>query len=279
MSNSNNYPYSANLAAGQHPVNTMPAVATTDSFGQNQIPVSRLPNQQVPLANSQAFLVQNHPDTVNNMGTGHNVNAGRIQVASLDPTANTTMNANPSADNLSHIAKERYTIPNAPNMGNDKNNNNNNSNTMYDQTDSNRDKNMKSDSNKKKNNEPVYGYTNIVGNQAIATHLAGNPSMNTNTSIQNNSTGNMGAANKGETMGLAKNANIGDEINTNPVATNHPHANTPGGDIHTNQLLNQGVLLHDKAGVDTVHHTNSTTGSKHRNDTDTTLDKERMEYH
>jgi len=278
MSNTNtgnNYPYSANLAAGQHPVNTMPAVATTDSFGQNQIPVSKLPVQQVPLANSQAFLVQNHPDTVNNLGSGHNVNAGRIQVASLNPSANTNMNSNPAADNLSNIAKERYTIPNAPNMNNDKNNNNNNTNNMYNQDSQDMNNNNKKSDNNKKHNEQVYGFTNIVGNQAIATHLAGDPNMNTNTQIQNNTTGDMGTGDKGRPLGLSKNANIGDQVNTNPVATNHPHANTPGGDIHTNQLVNQGVLLHDKAKEDNVHHTHT----KHMNNTDTTSDKERMEYH
>jgi len=235
----------SNLATQPSALNTMPASCTATNYAPNTVPVVGQP------AMGQQFLVQNHPDTVNNRGKGHNINAGKVEVASLDPMAMSTMNSNPAAPNLSNVVTKHHVIPNAPNMGNNDNNNRTGNN----------------------NKETIRGQTNIVAPQAVATHLGGDPNLNTNTHIQNNSSAAYGATNAAASHTLGRNANIGNEINTNPVATNHPQANVSGGDIHTNQILNPGVLNQRKADT-----TDNTLSNKHATTSDTTLDKERPLY-
>jgi hypothetical protein len=232
-----------------------------------------------PVANTGSeFLVQNHPDTVNNHGRGHNVNAGKIQVASLNPTAPTTMNTNPVAPNLTNMAKETHTVPAAPGKVPSGYSANAGSRLTGD---------LEHGSHHNKAGKEKFhsttGLTNVVAPQAIATHLSGNPGMNTSTNIQNQ-TG------LGSNHTLHRNANIGDEINTNPVATTHPQANVSGGDIHTNQLLNSRPHLGSSTGLTTggtgnaahhkpLAHGNNLSAEKSRNlGTDNTLDKERPLY-
>lgn len=273
----------SHLTQGINQANTIPATA----LGQTP--------QQVPLnsingglmGNGPEFLVQNHPDTVNNHGKGHNNNKGKIEIASLNANTATNMNSNPNSATLSNVVTEHHILPHAPGThhNNNVNTTHNNNNLLGKGT---HDVNTHTTTKDKLHNakekaKEMMTATNIVSETPAATHLGGNPNMNTNTHIDNNhGKGSMkmdpGAAlassRAGKHGGLGLNAAIGDEVNTNPVATTHPHANVAHGDMHTNQLQNTGHhLLHHNA-----HHT--TTGNKHNAlGSDTTAVKETPQYH